>query len=130
MRAREFVTDNNMNEIAPIIAALGSTLARGAISGAVNLGKQAIEKTVNKQTPASTITPTPPTKTPAVNTLTTSTASLPSPNDLVKLKGRSVPTDLGQLKIGNTVSQGLELEIPQNNKLSNILGNKITLPLK
>ena len=139
MRAHEFIKEEKVQEIAPIIGALGGALARkagGALAqaamtglnklatGAMNLGKQAV---------GSMIKPTPGSSTPTTtNTATNSTSAplMPSPADLTKMKGTAIPTDLGQIKIGNLGPQGLDLEISSGSKLSQILGDKITVPTK
>lgn len=147
MRAHEFIKEEKVQEIAPIIGALGGALVRGVggalvrkaggalaqvaktglnklTTGAVNLGKQAV---------ASMIKPTSGSSTPTItNTATNSTSAplMPNPADLSKLKGTSIPTDLGQIKIGNLGPHGLDLEISPGSKLSQILGNQVTVPTK
>jgi hypothetical protein len=147
MRAKEFIKkeDNQLSEIAPIIGALGSAVARGAMSagnilakgvgqigstlaqGAAQLGKQAVGSAANA------IGTSVANKLIGTGQQTTSTTQPPQPlqpADLTKLRGRSVPTDLGQLKVGNINPQGLELTVDPKSKLAGIVGDKITIPVK
>lgn len=141
MRAKEFINDNQtqVNELAPVLAAglgalargaatVGSKVVQGAMQGAAQLGKQAVGAAVtgaaNKI--AGAIKP----GTAPATTSTNQTTVPTSPTELVKMKGKSIPTDLGQLKIGNTNAQGLEVNLDPNSKLGGLLGPKLTLPLR
>lgn len=125
MRANEFINPNLLLELAPVITALGSALARGAAQSAVQPGSTIVSTSGNIQ-------PIKPGTQPATTPQTTSTAqtSTLQPGQLRQLKGRSIPTDLGQTKVGNINQQGLELNIDPNSRLGKVVGNKVTLPLK
>jgi|688.fasta_scaffold1833766_2 hypothetical protein len=126
MRANEFINPNLLLELAPVITALGSALARGAAQSAIQtatqLGNTIVSTSGNIQPIKSGSTPTQTTSTAQTSTL--------QPNQLRQLKGKSIPTDLGQTKVGNINQQGLELTVDPNSRLGKIVGNKVTLPLK
>jgi len=138
MRAREFISksDEQVNEIAPALVAGLGALARGAVSvggriaqGATQLGKQAVTTAVTSA--ANTIGTNIGNKLTGQQTTSTNQTQMPTqPAELAKMKGTSIPTDLGQLKIGNINPQGLEVNLDPNSKLGGLLGNKLTLPLK
>jgi len=156
MRAREFIkSDEQVNEIAPALVAGLGALARGALTvgsrvvqsvaqGAAQLGKQAVSSVaqgaaqLGKQAVSTAVTSAANTigtnignKLTGQQTTATNQTQMPTqPADLAKMKGKSIPTDLGQLKIGNINPQGLEVNLDPNSKLGGLLGNKLTLPLK
>lgn len=131
MRANEFINPNLLLELAPVITALGSALARGAAQSAVQPGSTIVSTSGNIQPIKPGTQPTQPTQ-PATASQTTSTAqtSTLQPGQLRQLKGRSIPTDLGQTKVGNINQQGLELNIDPNSRLGKVVGTKVTVPLK
>lgn len=149
MRAKEFINtaESQVNEIAPLIAAGLGALARGAVAGgariaqgAAQLGKQAAPAIaqgaaqLGKQvasTAATTVGTNIGNKLTGQQTTATNQTQIPTqPAELAKMKGKSIPTDLGQLKIGNTNAQGLEINLDPNSKLGGLLGSKFTLPLR
>lgn len=139
MRANEFINQESkqqVDEIAPLLVGLGGALARGAAGvagkiaqGAAQIGKQAITSVGSSA--ASTLGTNIANKLSGTTqtTATNQTTTL-QPNQLAQLKGRSVPTDLGQIKVGKINPQGLELDLDPKSKLGQILGSKLTVPVK
>lgn len=137
MKAREFINEKKVSEVAPFLAALGGALARGAASvgsnlakgaagkavqGATQLGKQAATSAIGTIGSSGTTTaPTqqkPPTTTPPVG--------IPANTKIEQIPGSS-PNNL-KFKIGDAVFS-LDPKDPKNAQALQQLG-QATQPQK